>query len=187
MTCIVGWLDKKNKTAYMGGDSAGVNDSFDIRVRKDVKVFKRGEMLFGYTSSFRMGQLLRFELVIPKHKSNVDTYEYMCTDFIEAVRQLLKKKGFTTVSSNSESIGTFLVIYKGRLFEIEDDLQVAEDESCYNSCGCGARYALGSLYSTDQFSKDSPKAEDIVRNALATAAALSAGVRGPFNVVSIKY
>jgi hypothetical protein len=55
MTCIVGIVE--NGKVYMGGDAAGVN-GYSVRVRKDPKLFKVGEFLFGYTSSFRMGQLL---------------------------------------------------------------------------------------------------------------------------------
>jgi len=187
MTCIVGWLDKHNKTAYIGGDSASVNNSYDIHIRKDVKVFQKGKMLIGYTSSFRMGQLLRFELKIPIHPRGKDIYEYMCTDFIEAVRILFKNKGYSKVENNVEEIGTFLVIYRGRLFSIEDDLQVAENIDCYNACGCGARFALGSMYTVDMFSCENIKPEVIIRNALMTAAALSSGVRGPFNIISMNY
>jgi len=57
MTCIVGLIDKESKKIYMGGDSAGVAN-YSLSVRKDPKVFKRYGFIFGFTSSFRMGQLL---------------------------------------------------------------------------------------------------------------------------------
>lgn len=52
MTCIVGIVD--NGKVYMGADSLGVG-GLSKRVRKDPKLFRVGEFVFGYTSSFRMG------------------------------------------------------------------------------------------------------------------------------------
>ena len=66
-TCIVAYNDRKNKILYIGGDSAGVGD-LSVRIRKDPKIFEKSGMLFGYTSSFRMGQLLQYKLVIPGGK-----------------------------------------------------------------------------------------------------------------------
>ncbi|KKN17732.1 hypothetical protein LCGC14_0962700, partial [marine sediment metagenome] len=63
MTCIVGFIDDGGK-AWMGGDSAGVA-GHHTHPRRDPKVFRVGPVLIGYTSSFRMGQLLRYHLKIP--------------------------------------------------------------------------------------------------------------------------
>lgn len=52
MTCIIGFI--KNKKVYIGGDSAGVGGSH-VTIRRDSKVFKNGNFIMGYTSSFRMG------------------------------------------------------------------------------------------------------------------------------------
>jgi len=88
MTCIVGFIDKNNDV-YIGGDSAGVS-GLEIHERKDVKVFHTGNFLIGYTSSYRMGQLLRFKLKVEDQKPSQSDYEYMCTNFIDAVRKCLK-------------------------------------------------------------------------------------------------
>ena len=58
MTCIVAVTD--GKKIVMGGDSAGVS-GYSLTIRKDKKVFKRKdesgtEWLFGFTTSFRMGE-----------------------------------------------------------------------------------------------------------------------------------
>lgn len=172
MTCIVG-LISDNKV-YMGGDSAGVA-GFDIRVRKDPKVFSNGEFLIGYTSSFRMGQLLRFNLSPPPLKEGQDIFEYMATSFVNAVRYTLKDGGYTEISNNVESGGFFLVGFRGRLFTIESDFQVQEVLDDYTALGCGENYALGSLYSTKGL-----KPMERVEQALRTAEYFSAGVRGPF-------
>jgi hypothetical protein len=174
MTCIVGLLDGSN--IYMGGDSAGVG-GYSMQTRKDEKVFINDKFIFGFTSSFRMGQLLRYSLKPPKRFPDVDIYLFMVTDFMNSVRQCLKDGGYAKKDKEEESGGTFLVGYQGRLFEIGDDYQVAEVLENYASCGCGFDLALGSLYSTE-----GQRPEDRVRIALEAAAKFSAGVRPPFNI-----
>jgi len=173
---------------YMGGDSAGVS-GLDITVRSDVKVFKNGPMLFGYTSSFRMGQLLRFKLKIPKNTCK-DDYEYMCTTFVDAVREVFKDNGYSHVNNNEETGGTFLVAYKGKIYSVQNDFQVGMSMEEYDSCGCGKYYALGSLDSTrfNDFGKvHTIKIPHQVNTALMVAAYRSGGVRAPFIVIDKGY
>jgi ATP-dependent protease HslVU (ClpYQ) peptidase subunit len=177
MTCIVGVVHENN--VYIAGDSAGVA-GYSMMVRADEKVFKKGEFLMGFTTSFRMGQLLRYKMDIPYHKPGVDTYEYMVTEFVEAARKCLKDGGFTRTESGEEFGGTFLVGYRGELFRIEGDFQVGKTLEKFDAVGCGHAIATGSLYST----KLSRQPVDRVIEALKASEQFSAGVRAPFNVVS---
>lgn len=176
MTCIVGYLDRKTKKVTIGGDSAGVAE-LDITIRKDEKVFKVGDFIIGCTSSFRMIQLLRFSFNPPEIKSK-NIYEYMCTDFINEVRECFKKGGYLQkYSDGDEKGGTFLVAYKNRLFRIENDFQVAENLNGIDAVGCGAYYALGSLHI---LSKQNLTPKEKVLKSLETASFFSGGVRKPF-------
>jgi len=178
MTCIVGLVD--GKSVWIGGDSAGV-EGLNLRVRKDVKVFSvDGRFLIGYTSSFRMGQLLRFGFHPPRQRTTDSDYEYMCTDFIDAVRKRLKAGGCLKVKDGVEEGGCFLVGYNNRLYIVDSDLQVGECIDGFDSVGCGEQYALGSLFATKDSKKYSPK--DRILLALRTAEYFSAGVRGPFTI-----
>ena len=179
MTCIIGFI--KNKKVYIGGDSAGVG-GLNITLRRDSKVFKNGNFIMGYTSSFRMGQLLRFKLKVEEQKEEQTDYEYMCTTFIDAVRKCLKSNGYSTVDNNEEKIGTFLVGYNKKLYKIEGDLQVGESYDTFNSVGCGEDYAKGAMEILTK-SKQSPK--QIIKKALDIVVKFSAGVRPPFNIVEI--
>ncbi|AVX04326.1 hypothetical protein MXMO3_01801 [Maritalea myrionectae] len=177
MTCIVGLVE--NGDIYIGGDSAGVSGSL-MTVRKDPKVCRVGDFIIGFTSSFRMGQLLAHSFEPPKHYDETDLYDYMVTSFVDAVRDCLKRGGFARVDSSAEEGGTFLVGYKGRLFEIESDYQVGEALSGYAACGCGREVALGALFATN-----GQKPKDRIKTALEAAASLNAYVRAPFNVLSV--
>lgn len=75
MTAIVGFAQKGK--VWIGGDSAGVG-GWQITVRKDPKVFRVGDCLIGYTSSFRMGHLLRFKFRPPEQRPSADDFEYLC-------------------------------------------------------------------------------------------------------------
>lgn len=179
MTCIVAWTE--NNKVWIGGDSAGVG-GLDIRTRADEKVFKNGEMLFGYTSSFRMGQLLRYSLTIPEQSRKKDNYEYLCTDFIDAVAEMLEKKKYAKVSNNEMSIGTFLVGYKGNIYGVEDDLQIAKPMLNYEAVGCGVNIAMGALHALSGY-KMKPK--ERITKVLEAAVEFSAGVRPPFIILSL--
>jgi hypothetical protein len=175
MTCIVAYVDEKTGKIVMGGDSAGVA-GLDVTVRRDVKVFKVDKrFLIGYTSSFRMRQLLRFSLKVPKQKKTQTDYEFMCTDFIEAVRITLINGGYAEISSNREEIGNFLVGYKGVIYNVASDLQVGYSYDPYDSVGCGSKYALGALACTDKYN-----IKQKVTGALEVATKFSGGVRPPY-------
>jgi len=185
MTCIVGLIDEE-RNIWMGGDSAGVAGS-RLFVRSDEKVFINGPMIMGFTSSFRMGQLLRYALEIPYHRSDCDDYKYMVIDFINAVRTCFSKHGFLKKKDEAEEAGSFLVGYKGKIYKIEDDLQVAESIYNYDACGCGEGFALASMStikSTGSFQEDP---EGAIRLALSTAEQYSGWVRGPYNILKLGY
>jgi ATP-dependent protease HslVU (ClpYQ) peptidase subunit len=173
MTCIVGLLDKGN--VYMGGDSAGVA-GLSISVRNDEKVFTNGPFIMGFTSSFRMGQLLRYKFDPPKQTVGVDDMKYMVTDFVEAVRSCFSQHGYGT--GKDQTGGTFLVGYNGVLYTIDSDFQVGIPGEAYDAVGCGADLALGAM-----FASKGKKPEERVKVALEAAAMFSGGVLPPFVIL----
>lgn len=182
MTCIAGYVDKKKKCVYIGGDSAAVG-GFNITIRKDTKVFRNGDFVIGCTTSFRMIQLLRFSF-IPPSIGNKEIYEYMCTDFVNEIRTCFTDGGFIQKAKAGDDMGgQFLVGYKDRLFFIDSDFQVGESVCGYDSVGCGHAYANGAFYVIDA---KSIKTEDKVTEALKAAAFFSAGVQGPFLILNTK-
>lgn len=172
MTCIVG-IAHEGKS-IIGADSAGAA-GYDIANRKDAKVFTNGGLVIGCTSSFRMIQLLQYQLVVPKRHPDTDLMRYMVSEFVEAVRKCFRDGGFTRKESEAEQGGTFLVGISGRLFCIQGDFQVAERTDGFDACGCGEAYALAAMACTATLAP-----LDRLRNALQIAEHFSAGVRGPF-------
>src|SRR3990172_12767671 len=105
MTCVVALIE--NGKIYMGSDSAGVSDQ-NIEIRSDSKIFiKDDKMIFGFSGSFRLGQLLRYKFLIPEHADGIDVYQYMVTYFVDSVRQCFKDGGFLRKDNEVESAGGF--------------------------------------------------------------------------------
>lgn len=187
MTCIVGIaIDGK---VYIGGDSAGVDasGSYDLTVRADEKVFYiENRFVIGFTTSFRMGQLLRYAFKPPEKRHGQDLMHYMVTDFVNALRACLKESGWAVKKEEQEKAGTFLVGCEGRLFAVYDDYQVAEPVCGYEAIGCGFQVAKGAVFALkNEFQLDKDP-ESIVLRALCAAEAHNAGVRGPFHVLPLE-
>ena len=182
MTCIVGWMENDN--VWIGGDSAGVAGLF-LQIRADEKVFKKGEFIFGFTSSFRMGQLIRYKLVIPKAEEGQDVDDYLHTKFVDAVYNCFKDNGYAKIKENEVLGGVFLFGYRGKLYQVEADFQIGKSRAIYDAVGCGAEVALGCLYGLNDCSPGlSPEIK--LLKALNAAQEFSAGVREPFHIISIK-
>jgi ATP-dependent protease HslVU (ClpYQ) peptidase subunit len=172
MTCIAGIVEAGK--VYIGGDSAGIA-GYDLMLRADPKVFRKKDCVIGFTSSFRMGQLLRYSLHAPNQPDGMDVFEYMATLFVENVRECFKAGGYTRKESEQEYGGIFLAGYAGRLFGIDGDFQVFEAACGYAAIGSGAAYALGAIHA----SKGRTPRERL-QAALIAAQAFSTAVREPF-------
>lgn len=180
MTAIAG-LEAPGKV-IIGADSAGVA-GYSISVRADEKVFKVGPYGFGFTYSFRMGQLLRYALDPPELPGNPDHLDrFLATTFIDAVRYCLDEGGYAEKKDNQETGGTFLLGVMGRLYQVGSDYQVGRSVCGYDAVGCGEDLALGSLFTTRK--QKNHKAR--VQIALEAAAEHSAGVVGPFNLIEVR-
>lgn len=188
MTCIAGVVGDDGRV-YIGGDSAGVS-GWSIRTRADAKVFKRGEWVFGFTESFRMGQLIRYQLTLPKPPERPREMDrWLATTFIDALRQTFKDGGYAIAKNEQEFGGTFLVGLRGRLYYVGSDYQVGECLHGFDAVGCGQDEARGALYALGQVSGTRGLCAPIhprkrVLMALGATAAQNGGVCAPFKVVS---
>lgn len=150
MTCIVTY--KKSGKVFMGADSNGTN-GYNVFSRKDDKIFEKNRMVFGFTSSYRMGQLLKWKLDIPKHPVKMGVDSYINTLFLDAVIECLESGGYSTIEGNRKSSGVFLVGYRGRVFNIGDDFSIAESADKFEAIGSGAEVAKGSMSALLKYSK----------------------------------
>jgi hypothetical protein len=138
-----------------------------------------GPYLMGFTTSYRMGQLLRSSLDVGEPDA-WDVDRFMVTTFIEAARECLSTGGYARNENGQEQGGQFLVGIHGRLYVVGDDNQIGHTISGYAAVGSGYLIALGSLHSTAR-SPISSRERAVM--ALEAAAELTEGVRPPFTVV----
>lgn len=186
MTCIVGLVHEG--VTYIGGDSLGSNGYSKV-VRKDPKVFHIKDIknaVIGYTSSFRMGQILMYGTGFIDSR---DTYEkeinhqYLVTKFIPNVIKQFEDGGYSKTNSGEKKGGVFLFAYKDNLYKIESDFQVGQSAFNYDACGSGGEFALGSLHSTAGEIQD-PVTR--IHKALQAASEFSCGVSAPYTILNTK-
>ena len=185
------------KGLVLGGDSAAVR-GHELNVRAEPKVFRAGCYAIGFTTSFRMGQILRYctELPEPPAGAGGDELErFIVTDFVEAVRRAFAEHGFAKTarftSSAEESVteegqevgGRFLVGVAGEIFAIHGDYHVGRPTVPYAAFGVGAPIALGALHALETVPELSLRQR--VTMALEASEAHCAGVRGPFDFVEL--
>ncbi|MGW0821819.1 hypothetical protein [Streptomyces sp. NPDC002845] len=175
MTVIVGLVHRQR--VHLAGDSAGIS-GYQLTIRRDPKVFTNGPYTFGFTTSFRMGQLLRHAFEPPHPEGNLD--RFMATKFVNAVRTCLKDGGWARKDSEQEQAGTFLVGIHGHLFTVDSDYQVSEPADQYAAVGCGDELALGALHATAHLGL---KPRERLTAALHAADHHSAGVSAPYTYV----
>ena len=201
MTCIVGLTHEKK--VYMGCDSWGGSTYGECR--REPKVFQNGEYLIGYTSSFRMGQILQYNWHPPIRMKTYDvstektiplTWEgpehdmgWMVGPVIDSIRLVLKERGFTTVKDNVETGGEFLIGYRSKLFHVHSDFQVYECIQDYDAIGCGEYHAKGCLLASLRLSRGLSEkiyADDHIKLALEAAQTFSSGVRSPWHIRTLE-
>ena len=173
MTCIIGL--QEDGIAYIGADSASAS-SWETRSSAIQKVFRCGEYIIGYTTSFRMGQILQHNINYPV--CDEPTEEFMVKEFVEIVRKGLKDFGYAHIESNEETSGQFIVGVKGRIFEIGSDYQVGHTLDGILSVGVGYPFALGAMKSL-QFMYPI----DRIMHALEVSEYFSGSVKSPFTVL----
>lgn len=180
MTCIVGVVDKTRNITVIGGDSSATAGN-QVVIRKDPKVFINGNFIIGGCGSFRMIQILQFTFKPPEINGK-EIYEYLCTDFVnELINCFRKTEVLQTYQEGGAKCEKILLAYKDRLFLIDEDFQVAENENGIDAIGCGDDYALGAL----RILKDiNIPTEEKVFKALEAASYYSPSVTPPFTIIT---
>jgi len=184
MTCIIGYVDNGN--VWMGGDSAGVNGYYKKTIRADEKVFLKNDMIFGFTSSFRMGQILRYHFSIPTIKVGQDIDSYLHTTFVDALIDSLSDNHYASEKDNVVRGGNFLFGYKGKLYEIQGNFQISQTTEKFDAVGCGDDLAKGALYATEKLVGDGLDPESKIKIGLGAACKFSAGVAPPYKILCLK-
>lgn len=139
MSCIAA-ISEYGKI-YMGSDKLSFDESYQIRNRKDPKIFQNGPYLIGYSGEVRPGQTLRPEFWVPPEDL------FLVPD---AIREQLAEKGSCqkTSEGSDQTPTIFLIGYKDKVIQIGHDFQIQEYMENFAAIGAGEQYALAVLYHT---------------------------------------
>jgi len=175
VTCIVGIETESG--VILGADSCAA-DGWGSHVRAEPKLFRVGAHVLGFTTSFRMGDLLRYHLKLPDPPKR-GHHRHLVTQVIPLIRACLKEGGFATTKDGADVGGDFLIGVHGSLFRVESDYQVGRSAFGYNATGSGGYVALGALAATE-----GRKPKDRLRLALEASSRHVLGVRGPWHFLA---
>lgn len=158
MTCIVGI--EANGKVIMAGDVQGTGYN-NLVVHTQPKVFAKRGVLFGYTTSYRYGQILEHDLpdpVIPNDSAEV--YRWLITVLVPDIKKALTTHGY-------DGGGDCLLGVREQLWHLQNDFSVLRPARGYDSCGSGNEYALGSLMASIELMQ--AKTDSAYRDALSRA------------------
>jgi len=172
MTCIVG-MEHKGRV-YIAGDLLGSN-SWHKSEYHNSKVFKIGDIVLGYTSTYRFGQLLETELS-PPFVPDKNIYYWLIKQVVPEIYGILKKY--------DEKGGTALIGVRGELYCLQDDYSILRSVNGYASVGSGYEYALGSLHTQIDILKLKETPSKILPRAIESAGSHSPSVGTKHTIVS---
>jgi hypothetical protein len=196
MTCIVGIRDSIGNV-WMGADSFAGEEHYSLRA--DPKLFRKKlssphldipktEMLIGYTTSYRMGQILQYHVEAEywpgMGEALFSWHAWLILSFIESVRKAFKDYGYSEIKDAREAGGCFMIGIGGRLFTIYSDFQMEERHAGYSAVGSGSAYALGSLHTSELDNAAGPVRR--IELALEAAQAGCSYVREPFIIEELR-
>jgi ATP-dependent protease HslVU (ClpYQ) peptidase subunit len=175
MSLILGAVN--DKKMVIGADSGGILSSFDYEIRKDSKLFvKNDEMIFGFAGSFRVGQLVNYQVEFEKKKSNaISDHEYLCSTVVEAIRYYVPDLDDTN----------FLIAYNGNIYTIQTDYQVSSIRNDFDAIGSGSPYAVSGYHFFNKYSE--MEIEEKIQKSLEFTTKFNLGAQPPFEYISLEY
>lgn len=171
MTCIAALVyDGKS---YIAGERGASEGDFIMPIEKP-KIWKSGEYLLGYYGTM-YGEIVQNYFEPPKLNGSVD--KFMKTTFRKSLKNLYDE---WSIEDDEKEFG-MLICVKNKIYEHNiADMSMTTFNSPFLASGSGGSYAMGSLYSTQNY-KD-PKRR--LKMALESAIEYSTSCLGPIDILS---
>ena len=177
MTLVIAISD--GQRLVFAADSAASNlKTGEIYNLDNEKIFACGPWLIGHTTSYRLGQVLRYQVSWPTPPADLNHLEsFIVREVVEPVRKAMRGAGASKRIQGADNGGSFLVGYAGQIFAIADDYSVVHFPHPFAAIGHGRHVAYGALHAL----QESPiSLEEKCRAALEASEAFDNTVRRPF-------
>jgi len=155
MTAIAGIIDKKNNITYLASDEMGSN-GFTGENFKTPKLFRNGVLSVAFCGSYRLGQILKYNLKPRNFEVGETIDEYVFNYLEKEIRNILKERKFLQEDLGVQSIGGSEIIFavKDRLFVMQSDLAILEPEHIFVTSGSGKFHLEASIYTQLKLAKN---------------------------------
>ena len=179
MTCILGmeYLGK----VHIVCDSCASN-LYNYSIISFPKLFKKNDLLIGYTGTFRYGQIIQYKTSFPDKQKIQTDFEYLSTTVVDTIRNALKNNGSVQTKDNiEESLCDCVIGYNGSIYVFQSDFSIIQYKNSIASVGCGsisAKSALMGLQLNRGLEKTDPKT--LLEEALSIVTNFDCHVKEPF-------
>lgn len=165
----------------------GVEFAFDSqttwggnKLTSDLKVFSNGVVTFGVSGACRDGDILQYNLVIPKFHPKKDLKNperWVVSELIPAIQKSLEHSRQLHTENSQAKTGSHIIIsVPGLLGMLATDLSLVGIFEEFVGVGSGAEFALGALY-----------AGASLKEAVTISAAIDNGTGGKINVMEVNW
>lgn len=165
MTCIIAHTN--GTTSFIAGDKLGSN-GFTKAIQTEPKVFEKEfiklhedgltrtkeVMALGYTTSFRMGQLLTYNLVLPEQAPNETFPQYLVLKVIPLIRKMFKDEWGSRDASQDVGGGQFIILHNHTIYEVQEDFAVLQPKTSITAVGSGTYHAIASMEAYSEVEKE---------------------------------
>ncbi|HAO2060968.1 TPA: hypothetical protein IHJ80_003892 [Escherichia coli] len=156
MTCIIAHTD--GVSSFIAGDKLGSN-GFTKTVQTEPKVFEKEfiklhddgltrtkeVIALGYTTSFRMGQLLNYNLNLPEQAAGQTFSQYLVLKVIPIIRQMFKEEWGSRDPSQEVGGGQFIILHNHTIYEVQEDFSVLQPKTRITAVGSGTYHAIAAM------------------------------------------
>lgn len=174
---------KTNNSVLMAADSF-MGDGNRLMRDTEPKIWRNGDFLFGAAGDVRVMQAIRYAYAAPDHPEAMNIDAYMIWTFPQALRTFLDDHGFLVEEDTKRRRAELelLVVYQGRIWEIDGDVSAVEVPEVFNAIGSGSEVCRAALHALK--GREAPR--DVLLKAMEITAYHVRSVCGPFVIEEVK-
>lgn len=163
MTLII-WIEGEDWKAYIWWDKSWSNGRTSSIILEP-KVFKKWEVIFWYTSTFRFWQIIKNIVTFEKNIYNLEDLNYLIQTVVKNIIYYLKEEWHIKDNNKMLTWWNLILWYKWKIYELQDDFSLLRTKRLYTAVWCWQDFALASLYENN---KKFTNPKDAIKKAMET-------------------